>query len=463
MSYQKRLLQAILRQDLKSFVIKSFNALHPGTALQNNWHIDIICEHLQAIANGQIKRLIINIPPRYLKSICASIAWPTWLMGKDPTKKIITCSYSQIISEKNAMAQRNLCYEPWFEELFPNFALCLDQNTKNRFATTKHGFRFSTSVGGALIGEGGDIIIIDDPQNPLLIHCAYYRQNTINWLQQVLLTRLNDKKNGVIVLVMHRLQPEDLTGFLLQKKGEKWHHLSLPIWNKRKLIRIGAHVFKKNQVLHSQRDNKKEINKIKQDVGLYVFEAQFQQNPLMQKSNFIDIEQIPTFDSAPQENMEIWQSWDTANADGKNNDFSVCSTWAIHERNFYLLHILRKKMQYITLKQTIVNHFQHWQAHKIILENKASGQQIIQELSTILPIEKFEPGKSSKLARFMKIIHFFENKRVLLPKKAIWLEDLQHELIHFPNGKHDDQIDSISQFLNFQMNKQLQNLRIRMF
>lgn len=461
---KNRLLQAILRQDLKSFVMKSFYSLHPGNNYIDNWHIDLICDLLSEVNAGNIKRLIINIPPRYLKSICCSIAWPAWILGHNPNKKIIACSYSQIISEKNALAHRNLSYEPWYQDLFPHFELCHDQNTKNKFQTIEHGFRFSTTMGGSLTGEGGDLIIVDDPQNPMLINCEYYQKYSIEWFEQVLLTRLNDKRDGAIVIVMHRLHNNDLTGYLLRKYDKKtWYHLNLSALNNKKTIKINDYLYKKNHVLHSERENKKDLQKIKNEIGIYNFEAQYQQNPLQKNNNYINVEKIAHYDELPKQDFEIWQSWDTANSDGKNNDYSVCSTWLMHEKKFYLINILRRKLQYQTLKNTVIEHFQQWNVSKILIENKASGQQIIQELSKQLPIITINPSKINKIGRFMRIIHLFENDKIFFPQKAKWLDNFMQELIDFPHSKHDDQIDSLTQFLNYQLDNELLQMRIRKF
>lgn len=461
---EKRLLQAMLRQDLKSFIMKSFHSLHPAINYIDNWHIDMLCNLLQEATQGKIKRLIINIPPRYLKSICCSIVWPAWILGHFPHKKIITCSYSQIISDKNALAHRNLSYEQWYRELFPHFELCADQNTKNKFQTIVHGFRFSTTTGGSLTGEGGDFIIIDDPQNPMLIHCEYYQKYSINWFEQVLLTRLNNKKEGVIILLMHRLHSNDLTGYLLHKYNKNhWHHINLPAYNNKKSIKINNFLYKKNQPLHPARENKKDLQKIKNEIGIYNFETQYQQNPLKKSGQYIDIQKILRYDELPVNDLEICQSWDTSNNDGKNNDWSVCTTWLIHEKKFYLMYIVRKKLKYPALKNLIIDHFQHYNTSKILIENKASGQQIVQELSNKLPIIAINPNKINKLARLMRVIHLFVEEKILLPKKASWLEIFEQELIFFPNSKHDDQIDSVTQFLNYQMDNEILQMRIRKF
>ncbi|MFK8040358.1 MAG: hypothetical protein AB8B67_03380 [Rickettsiaceae bacterium] len=163
------LLFAILRKDFASFINKVFNTINPGLVFETNWHIDLIAEYLQAIQNGQIKRLIINIPPRNLKSICVSVAWPAWLLGHNPSKRIIVASYSQILSIKHSLDCRLILSSKWYQNIFPKTILSKSHNQKSKFLTTENGFRFATSIGGSVTGEGGDVLIVDDPHNPFHI------------------------------------------------------------------------------------------------------------------------------------------------------------------------------------------------------------------------------------------------------------------------------------------------------
>ena len=215
MEYNQRLLQAVLRNHFPSFVVKTFFTVSPGTKYLHNWHIDAIAEKLKQVMDGTITRLIINMPPRYLKSICVSVACPAWLLGKDPSKRIMVASYSQALSNKHSLDCRLLMNSQSYQDLFPWTRIAKGENQKSKFVTTKRGFRFATSTGGTATGEGGDILIVDDPQNPTKINSKSYRKNTIEWFEQTFISRLNNKKTGAIIIVMQRFHEEDLCGHLL--------------------------------------------------------------------------------------------------------------------------------------------------------------------------------------------------------------------------------------------------------
>jgi hypothetical protein len=226
MKCNKQFLEAVLRQDFSSFIGKVFHTINPGAEYQANWHIDLIADHLEAVQNGSIKRLIINMPPRALKSVCVSVAWPAWLLGHDPSKRIMAASYSSVLSIKHSLDCRLVLSSKWYRDLFPNTVLSKKHNQKSKFLTSENGFRFATSVGGSATGEGGDILIIDDPHNPTQINLFKARNKVIEWFEQTFVTRLNNKSKGAIVLVMQRLHLDDLSAHLISGGG--WKVLKIP-------------------------------------------------------------------------------------------------------------------------------------------------------------------------------------------------------------------------------------------
>ena len=290
--------KGVLENDLPSFINKVFNTINPGIQYSHNWHIDLIAEYLKSVFDGSTKRLIINIPPRSLKSVCVSVAFPAWVLGKKPNSRIIVSSYSDVLSLKHSTDCRLVVSSKWFQNLFPDFQLADGQNEKHKFATTQNGYRFATSVGGSLTGEGGDILIVDDPHNPQQVMSEKYRTKTLEWFSNTFISRLNDKKNGAIIIVMQRLHPNDLVGYLLDKKDNKWTILNIPaIAEKDTYYSIGnfEKVRQKGDILHPARESLKEIETIKTDMGSYVFSAQYQQNPVVEKGNIIRAEWIKRF------------------------------------------------------------------------------------------------------------------------------------------------------------------------
>jgi hypothetical protein len=220
------LLNHILRTDLTGFVQKSFGTVSPGDTFSPNWHIEAMCHSLSKVVGGETRRLIISIPPRHLKSICASVALPAWVLGQDPTRRIICVSYAQDLSVKHANDCRTVMNSDWYRRAFPGTKLDSSKNTESEIMTTKRGLRLATSVGGTLTGRGGNFIIIDDPIKPADAMSEAARARVIEWFGSTLLSRLDDKENDAIVLVMQRLHEGDLAGELLKQGG--WEHLRLP-------------------------------------------------------------------------------------------------------------------------------------------------------------------------------------------------------------------------------------------
>ena len=448
---EARLLEAILRQDLASFTAKVFHTVAPTTPYLDNWHVQLICEYLAACSRGEITRLIINLPPRSLKSICVSVAWPAWLMGHRPSRRVMAASYSRELSIRHALDFRLVTASPWYRRLFPGFAPASDQNEKHKLQTTARGHRIATSVGGAATGEGADLLIVDDPHNPRQALSPVQREGALDWFDQTYSSRLDDKKKGVMVVVMQRLHENDLTGHLLAKGG--WEHLCMPAEAERRtVIDFGAVklIREAGSLLHPEREGAREITRAKRELGAYAYAAQYQQRPAPLTGGIVDLAWFKRYGAAPAKPLRIVQSWDTAFKGGALNDPSVCGTWAETESGFYLLHVARRRLEYPALKRAAMSLAAKWSPDAILIEDKASGQSLIQDLraETRLPVIALRP-EADKLTRMSTASPAIEAGRVFLPKTAAWLEDYEAELAIFPNGAHDDQVDMTSQFLRW--------------
>ncbi|TVS84978.1 terminase, partial [Wolbachia pipientis] len=394
------------------FIELCFKTVMPGCEYNNYQYIKVIADRLEAASAGEVRRIIFNMPPRSMKSMCVSVAWPAWILGNQPTARIIVASYSQRLSEKHSLDTRCVMHSSWYRVLFPEVELSKDQNTKYKFQTVQRGYRIATSVGGTLTGEGGDFIIVDDPLSSTQALSETFRKCAINWFDQTLVTRLNDRKKGVIVLVMHRLHQEDLTEHLLSKPRNIWHHICLPmvsenneiIYSIRKpiplvpVIRVTANKYtstasraasarilylrKEGQLLYPLDEGKEEIEMIKAELGSYAFAAQYQQNPLPLSSGIIKREWLKRYKNVPDNLSHVTQSWDTAVSISDSSGFSVCTTWAKADNKFYLLDVYRAKLEYPKLKEQVLSLAARWKPHAILIEAKTSGQQLIQELKT---------------------------------------------------------------------------------
>ncbi len=464
-----------IAKDFGLFLHQSFCTLNSGYNFIDNWHIRLLAEYLQAVETGHLHRLIINMPPRYLKSLCISVAWPAWILGATPNKRIIVASYASSLSIKHSLDCRHLITSPWYNWIYPNTKLMKGQNEKQKFVTTAHGFRMATSVGGAVTGEGGDILIVDDPLNPLQAESKLFRNLTNRWFEHSFSSRLNDKNKGAIVIVMQRLHHEDLSGFLLQKGN--WELLELAaIATKTKFYYCNKFTYRRSQgtALHPQRENISMLKRIKREMGSYAFAAQYQQQPITDAGAMVkrawlqyyhpqDIADIISnttlherYESPHSTSAAIIQSWDTAIKAGCNNDPTTCITIMCYNNRYYLLDILREWLEYPKLYHRLTKLAQQWKPQAILLEDKASGQSLIQDLrhSTTLPIIACTPVYD-KITRFAATTPIIESGRLWLPRNAVWLAEFEQELLSFPNSKYDDQIDALSQFLNWQRHKLL--------
>lgn len=452
----------IYNNSLNYFIERSFYIINQGQKFINNWHIGAISEALNEVYNGNIKRLLINMPPRYLKSVCVSVAFPAWILGKDPTKRIIVASYSEKLAIKHSTDCRLILESSWYKRVFNNTILSRTQNQKYKFSTTQNGYRFATSVGGTLTGEGGDILIIDDPHNPQNVLSEKQRDKVLKWYDNTFSSRLNNKKNGAIIVVMQRLHENDLSGHLLEKGG--WVHLNLPaIFEEETTINIGNFnkIIKKGELLFEKREGKEEIERIKKDMGEYVFNCQYQQKPMTENSGIFSKKWLQYYNE--NINFEnIYLSFDTAIKAGINNDPSVCTIWGKYKNNYYLIDLYREWLEYPDLKRKSIQLINKWQPRAILIEDKASGQSLIQDLKkelsyNVIPIKVVK----DKITRFASITPIFEAERIFIKDKTNWLFDLEYELLTFPNSQHDDQVDSISQFLNWIENNNLKEYKIR--
>ena len=451
MKYNKKLLDALLRQDFSSFIGKVFYTINPGAEYQANWHIDLTADYLEAVRSGAIKRLVINMPPRTLKSVCVSVAWPAWLIAQDPSIRIMAASYSSVLSIKHSLDCRLVVASDWYKRLFPGTILSKKHNQKSKFLTTENGFRFATSIGGSATGEGGDVLIIDDPHNPTQINSLKMRNRVIEWFEQTFVTRLNDKNKGAIVLVMQRLHEDDLSAHLLSSGG--WQLLKIPAIAPEDItydIGRNNYQYKKGDLLNSKRDQLEFLSNIEQETGARNYAAQFLQEPLPASFNLLSPEDISYYDKVPEKFDYYVQSWDTAIKVSEKADYSVGTSWGILDNKYYLVAMVRRKMSYPDLKKEIEKQATKFKPRHLLIEDKASGQSVIQDLklagyNNITPIKP----KLDKVTRFASIIAIFQSGQAVLPEKSAYKRELLGELTSFPNAKNDDIVDSVSQFLHF--------------
>jgi len=441
----------IMRSDFSSFVQQAFLTTNPGQAYLPNWHIDMIAEYLEAARHGHIRRLIFNMPPRSLKSHCITVSWPAFILGHDPGARIIAASYASALSLKHAQDTRIVMQSDWYSRVFPYTKIQSGENQKHRFVTSQRGFRLAVSVGGSVTGDGGDFLIVDDPLHP--IQAIGYKTRCIanRWFDYTFSTRLNDKNKGVIVLVMQRLHPDDLTGHLIKKGG--WEHVVIPAVSPTTTTYIfGSFSYerKEYELLHMDRENESAIERAKNDLGPIAYAAQYQQAPLDEAGALIKRNHFPRYTQSPATFERTIQSWDTAIKSAAQNDASAGITFGLSEGKWYVVDVQCVRMEYPELKKCIIEKAKEYEADTILIEDKASGQSLLQDLRRehVLPVVAIKP-KLDKLLRFSMITSYIVSGMIVLPQHSQWLAAFETELIEFPNGKHDDQVDALSQFLHW--------------
>jgi predicted phage terminase large subunit-like protein len=440
----------LLRHDLCAFIHRSFLELNPQNPFHSGWHIEVIAAKLDEVRRGRCKRLIVNMPPRHLKSHAVSIAFPAWVLGHEPSKKILSVTYGQDLSDNLARESRKLMMSDFYQGLFDT-RLSKGREAVSDYETTAGGYRLSTSVRGALTGRGADLIIIDDPLKADDALSESLRRSVNEWCDNTLRSRLNSLETGAIIIVMQRLHADDLVAHVQEQ--ERWDVLSFPAiaeqdesytistsYGRKRIER------KERDILHPALLSPATLEAQRRAMTDYNFTAQYQQNPQPPSGIIVKREWLRFYgpNEKPERFDQIIQSWDTANKDTELANFSVCTTWGIKDQHAYLLDVYRHKLDFPELKRAVRKLAKLHQATIVLVEDKASGTSLIQELraenfSIIQAAPEPDGGKIMRLSsQTAKIAGGF----ALFPKEAHWLNSYLLELVSFPNSKNDDQVDS---------------------
>lgn len=447
---------------LRHFVREAWGVIEPFTIFKPNWHIDAICDHLEAVEAGHIRNLLVTMPPRMMKSLTISVFYPAWRWINQPGMRFLYASYSQDLATVHSIATRRVIESDWYQGRWGDrFQLADDQNLKTRFENDQRGARYSTSVGGVVTGIGADRLVCDDAHNVRDAESDVIRESTLRWWDQAMSTRLNDPKTGARIVVMQRVHEEDLAGHVLAQGG--YVHLNLPMEYDPAAVHSTG--FGKpdprsepGELLAPSRVGPDEVVDLKLRLGSRAYAGQFQQRPCPAEGAILKRDWWQHW-RQPLPPMEwILQSWDTAFKKGQENDYSVCVTMGISGQGMYVLDVWREKVEFPQLKRAVRDQYTKWQPDEIVVEDKASGQSLIQELGpdaeagTLppsrerpMPIVAYDPGTRDKITRAHKASPYLEGRRQFVPAEASWREAFVEELAIFPGGAHDDQVDAYSQ------------------
>jgi predicted phage terminase large subunit-like protein len=412
-------------------------------------HHQIMADAFERVANGELKRLIINMPPRHTKSEFASYLLPAWFLGKFPEKKIIQTAHTAELAVGFGRKVRNLVSSEDYGKVFQT-KLSSDSKAAGRWNTDKGGDYFAIGTGGAVTGKGADLLIIDDPHseqeakqgNPAVYDAVY------EWYTSGPRQRL--QPGGSIIVVMTRWSKRDLTGQLLKNSSkdgtDDWEVIEFPA------------ILPSGTPLWPGFWKKEELESIKAEIPVAKWEAQYQQNPTSEEGALIKREYWKIWEkNTPPSCQYIIQSWDTAFETSNRADYSACTTWGVFERedrhgnmvpNIILLDALKIRLEFPDLKKKAIEMYREWNPDTTIIEKRAAGAPLVYELRKAgVPVSEYTPYKGQdKIARVNSITDLFASGMVWRPETR-WAEEVMEEMAEFPHGEHDDLTDSASQAL----------------
>jgi predicted phage terminase large subunit-like protein len=454
MSIDRELADVVYRTHFGAFVYRAFEALSPGQRLIANWHIDALCYLIQQMATGETrKRLVLNLPPRTLKSFIVSVALPAWLLGRNPGVGIICASYSDELATKFSRDCRALLETAFYKRVFAGTRLNPKKASEGEFETTKRGYRLATSVGGTLTGRGGAVLIVDDPLKANDADSEAARRVSIDWFRSTALSRLDDPAQSLVVVAMQRLHVDDLSGILIE---QTWPRLVLPaIATEAADYLVGEdEVYHRpaGQLLQPQRDSAEAIDELKREIGSRVFAAQYQQTPTPPDGNMIKAAWLGRYGIAPvrKDFQRVVLSCDPAGKAGADNDYTAIVVVGVLEKALYVLQVSRGHWTVLQMREQIIALAAQWQVDLIIVEDTSSGMGLIQLLQEQpgLDVVGRKPD-ADKVTRMSRHQGRFEAGRILFPNEAPWLAECENELFAFPGGRYDDQVDALLLFLDW--------------
>lgn len=466
----------LCQNNFGDFLRFGFHIVEPSNEYLHNWHIDAANEYIKALKSGEIRRLIVNMPPRSLKSNLFSVFFPAWLLGIDPATKIIVGSYAKSLSIKHSVDTRLLVQSSFYNDIFPRTKITTDQNEKSKFQTTRRGHRISCSVGSAITGEGGDFLITDDPVNPLESLSEVAREGANNWFDQTLIPRQNDKKSSRIVVVMQRLHTNDLTGHLLERGG--WEHLKLPaFFDKKTIIQVGdwKHTCEKGEYLHAEREGKQEMDDLRREMGAYAFAGQYIQEPVPVGGGEFKSEWVHYYQGkVSAREMNVYILVDPANEKKKESDYTAFVVVGLNkDRNYYVLDILRDKLNPTERINHLFRLHEKW-SYLSSKSVKVGYEKYGMMTDTYFIKEKCKTdsynfplielgGRMSKNDRIRQLIPLMETERLFFPSFVSYTDysgkeyDLVEQLIKgemltFPVGMHPDMLDALARIVDPDLN-----------
>ena len=441
-------LNSVKRENAQKDFMSFVHEMWPGFI--NGAHHKVMAKKFEDIANGKLKRLIINMPPRHTKSEFGSYMLPAWFLGRDPAKKIIQCSNTAELAVGFGRKVRNLVGSEQYARIFPNVNLRSDSKAAGRWSTNANGEYFAIGVGGTVTGKGADLLIIDDPHSEQEAAIASTNPEVYDkvyeWYSSGPRQRL--QPGGAIIVIMTRWSKKDLTGRILksaiEKDGDEWETIDFPA------------ILPSGRALWPQFWDIKELEVLREELPVAKWNAQYQQQPTSEEGALVKREWWKVWDNDnPPQCQFVIQSWDTAFTKNERSDYSACTTWGVFylnedemQPNVILLDAYKARLEFPELKEKAFNMYKEWTPDAFIVEAKASGLPLIGELRRMgIPVSEFTPTRGNdKIARLNSITDLFASGKVWAPPRR-WADEVIEEMASFPNSDHDDLVDSSTQAL----------------
>lgn len=441
----------LIRIDFASFVRKAFYDDHNGQKLGKEPYIDYLCHELELFAKGQTKQLVINLPPRHLKTFLAAICLTAWILAHDPGARIMVITFSDKLAEQITYRIRRILRTDWYKRVFKT-RIAEDRSRVDDFATTKGGEVFATSIGGQLAGRGGDYIIVDDPLDLKDAgnsnHIALVNERFDNLIS----SRFNTPKTGQIVIIAHRLNENDLSAYVRKQGG--WRHVVLPLVAERKRtydLGYGKWTRKHGELLRPGSHSAKKLKHLQENAINPSFQLFYQQGGGGGAPMTIKAMHFAVFDPRPMPHLPIILSVDPGQRGGPTNSYSVIQAWRPFEGDHFLLEQWREQCGYERLLERFRFFVRHYRPSVALIEATANGPALISDArrKQIVHVEEINPENCSKAARLLVHVPLIHRHRIHLPDHALWRADYIKEFVEFPSGPFDDQIDATTQYLDW--------------
>ncbi len=446
---RSEILSEVYRRSFYRFSLQAFRVLHNGEHLIDNWHIKFLCDRLQKEAERVVsneprnKHLIINVPPRTLKSELLNIFFTAWCWVKDPSLSFISSSYSASLSLQMSVQTRRLIQSDWFKHHFINFELSKDENTKGKFTNNKGGLRYCTSTGGTVTGMGADIIVIDDPQNPQLARSDTERENANVFFNETMRSRLNKPDVGMFIIIMQRLHENDQTGMLIKTDPDNFELICLPAELSESVKPKALKDKYVKGLLFPQRLTEDVLNGFKIGLGSYGYSGQYMQLPSPAEGGLLKKKWFDVINKMPETTLNFYL--DTAYTAKQHNDATAMMCAGYVDNMIYIKEVIAVRLEFPELIkeiQNFVNKHGYNHSSRIYVEPKASGHSIIQQLkkTTGLNVIADKPPTQDKVSRVSAISAIVEAGRVKL-MDGRYIDAFLNECSAFPNASNDDMVD----------------------